>query len=395
MIIFQLSPEILAIFWQLTKAAMTQEHLHTRIKDLEQQLIKKDEHIKSLEGLLDKKLDELFIYYHIAKTISSVLDVQEMLRQITGIIKKTIHWNRISIYLREDSRDQIELSFFSGLDVSGKVSLRLGEGLPGRIAENGEHVHIHDLAVFYETFNDFIHYPGEARRDGSYIGIALKAQNSVIGVLGMDSNKKHGLSVDDMDLMAILSHQIAAGIERSRYFEKIQQLSEIDGLTGLYNHRVFHEKLRHEVNRRGRTGKPLSLIMLDIDHFKQFNDAYGHQAGDAVLREIAEIITSQSRCNSIDTCSRYGGEEFSIIMPEIELHNAVKVAERLRNVVEAHSFFVEDGSPPIKVTVSIGVAAISGSDDMSAEELIKKADEALYLSKRSGRNRVSYSPHEV
>lgn len=374
---------------------MTQEHSHTRIADLEQQILKKDEHIKSLEGLLDKKLDELFTYYHIAKTISSVLDVQEMLRQITGIIKKTIPCKRLSIYLWEDSRDQIELFFFSGLDVSGRVSLRLGEGLPGRIAENGEHVHIHDLSVFYETFNDFIHYPGEAKIDGSYIGIALRAQNTVIGVLGMDSDKKYGLSVDDMDLMAILAHQIAAGIERSRYFDMIQQLSEVDGLTGLYNHRVFHERLGHEVYRRERTGKPLSLIMLDIDHFKQINDTYGHQAGDAVLRELAEIIKGQSRCNSIDTCCRYGGEEFSIIMPELELHKAMKVAERLRKVVEAHQFLIGDGAPDVKITISLGVAAISGDDDTCAEALVKKADEALYHSKRSGRNRVSYTPAEA
>jgi diguanylate cyclase (GGDEF)-like protein len=210
----------------------------------------------------------------------------------------------------------------------------------------------------------------------------------------MDSSVKYGLGVDDMDLMAELSHQIAAGIEKSRLFEQIQQLSQIDGLTGLYNHRIFQEKLRQEVNRRNRTQKPLSLIMLDIDHFKQFNDNYGHQAGDSVLKELSEIITSQSRCTTIDVCCRYGGEEFAIIMPELELHNAVKVAERLRKVVENNAFTVKEGNPDVKVTISLGAAGVTGADDLSPEELVKKADDALYLSKKNGRNRVSFSPME-
>lgn len=373
---------------------MTEERLKERIRELEQSLKDSQAETQSISALLDKKLDELYTYYHISRTISSTLDIQEMLRQITGIIKKTVPFDRLSLYLLDENRERLELSYFSGLDIRGRVSLCLGEGTPGRIVSNGEHVHIHDLAVFYDTFDDFIHFPGEKKRDGSYIGIALKMRNTAIGVIGMDSAKKHGLSVDDMDLMAILSYQIAAGVEQSRLFDKIQQLSQIDGLTGLYNHRVFQERLRQEINRRNRTGKPLSLIMLDIDNFKHLNDTYGHQAGDAVLKELAELIMSQSRCNTIDTCCRYGGEEFAIITPELELHTAFVVAERLRKVVENNSFEIGDKGQEVKITISLGVAGISGSDDLSPEELIKKADEALYLSKRSGKNCVNYSPME-
>jgi len=192
--------------------------------------------------------------------------------------------------------------------------------------------------------------------------------------------------------MAILSHQIAAGIEKSRLFEKIQQLSRLDDLTGLNNRRVFQDKLSQEISRRGRTQKPLSLMMLDIDHFKQFNDSYGHQAGDIVLRQIAQIITAQCRCASMDICCRYGGEEFAVIMPELEVHNAVKAAERLRKAVEHATFSFNAEHSEGKVTISIGVAGITDEKEIGPEELVKKADEALYLSKRTGRNRVSYSP---
>jgi diguanylate cyclase (GGDEF)-like protein len=373
---------------------MTEEQLRARIAELEQELEQSEAQAKTLGELLEKKLSEIYAHYHISRTIASLLDIQEMLRQVTGIIKRAIPFDRISLYLLDENKEKLNLYFFSGLDVKQKISLDMGQGTPGRIVESGEHAQIHDLAVFYETFNDFVHFPGEEKRDGSYIGVALKVHNATIGVIGMDSAKKYGLGVDDMDFMAVLSHQIAAGIDRARLFEKIQQLSQQDGLTGLYNHRMFQSRLRQEMSRRNRTQKPLSLIMLDIDHFKQFNDNYGHQAGDAVLKELSLIITSQSRCASIDICCRYGGEEFAVIMPELELHNAVKVAERIRRVVEGNEFSISENNAAARVTISLGVSGITGADDLSPEELVKKADDALYLSKKNGRNRVSYAPAE-
>ena len=370
---------------------MSEEQFQDRINALERE---HEQTRNAMWQLLEKKQNEIYALYHVSRTIGSVLDIQEMLLQVAGIIKKSIPFERLSLYLLDAATATLELAFFTGLNIDRKITIPVGEGIPGRIAEHGEHVHIHDLSLFYETFNDFAHYPEEPPQDGSYIGIALKARNEVIGVIGMDSPAKYGLNVDDMDFMAILSHQIAVGIEKSRYFEMIQQLSQRDGLTGLYNHRMFQEKLRHELSRRDRTQKSLSLMMLDIDHFKQFNDNFGHQAGDAVLKELGEIIMSQCRCGTIDVCCRYGGEEFTIIMPELELHNAVKVAERLRRVVEINSFSINGNNPDAKVTISVGVASIMAQEDFSGEELIKHADDALYLSKRSGRNRVSYTPGE-
>ena len=371
---------------------MSEEHLKEKIEQLEQDLKQSRAHEKALGDLLEKKLNELYVHYHISRSIGSHLDLQEMLRQVLGSIKKFLSFERISVYLLDDEREKLDLVFYSGLDVLQKVTLQPGEGTPGRIVENGEHIHIHDLSLFYETCNDFVHYPGEEKRDGSYIGIALKAHDTTIGVIGMDSVVKYGLTVDDMDFLAILSHQLAVGIEKSRLFDKIQLMSQHDGLTGLYNHRVFQEKLQQEISRRNRTNKPLSLIMIDIDNFKQFNDNYGHQAGDAVLKELSAIMLGQCRCTSIDTCCRYGGEEFSIIMPELELHHAVRVAERLRKAVAGNVFTLKDRKLEGEVTISIGVAGIIGDEDLGAEELVKKADDALYLSKRNGRNQVSYSP---
>ncbi len=371
---------------------MSEERLRARITELERELEQSNTQAKTVGHLLEKKLNEIYTLYHISRTIGSLLDIQEMFRQATGIIKKAIAFDRISVFLLDEKREKLELCFFSGLDIDRKITLNVGEGTPGRIVESGEHAHIHDLSVFYRTFNDFIHYPDELKRDGSYVGIAIKIHNTTTGVIGLDSPVKYGLSVDDMDFMAVLSHQIAAGIEKAHLFERIDKLSRIDDLTQLYNYRIFREKLLQEITRRNRTRKPISLVMLDIDHFKAFNDSFGHQEGDAVLRELADIIKGQTRCNTIDVCCRYGGEEFAVIMPEIEIHNAVKVAERLRKTIEDHRFSIKEKHPEVEVTVSLGVAGITGKDDVDPEELIKKADEAMYLSKKNGRNRVSYSP---
>ena len=366
--------------------------LKARIGQLEQELEQERSQIEGLGNLLEKSNNQVFTFYNISKTIASTNDFHEMIHLIMGVLRKSIPFDRVSLYLVDDNRQQLMLTYFSGFEISDKTAIAIGEGLPGRIVEIGEHSHIHDLSLFYETFNDFIHVPGEEKRDGAYIGVALKSRNTTVGVIGIDCREKQGLSVDDMDFMALTSHQISVGIEKASLFMKTEQLSQLDGLTGLYNHRVFDEKLEQEVSKRSRTGKSLSLIMLDIDHFKQFNDNFGHQEGDAILKELAVVIKGQCRHTTMDACFRYGGEEFSVILPELELGIAVKVADRMRRIVENHAFRIKEKHPGTALTISLGVAGLNGSEDVKPEELLKKADEALYASKRSGRNRVTASP---
>ena len=367
------------------------DELKARIDRIEQELEEARAQIEGLGTSLEKSNNQVFTFYNISKTIASTNDFHEMIHVIMGILRKSISFDRVSLYLADESRQKLTLTYFSGLEITDKISIGVGEGLPGRIFENGEHSHIHDLSLFYETFNDFIHVPGEEKRDGAYIGVALKSRNTTVGVIGIDCREKQGLSVDDMDFMALTSHQISVGIEKASLFMKTEQLSQLDGLTGLYNHRVFKEKLEQEVSKRSRTGKPLSLIMLDIDHFKKFNDNFGHQEGDAILKELAVVIRGQCRHATMDACFRYGGEEFSVILPELELGIALKVADRMRRIVENHPFRIKEKHPGTDLTVSLGVAGLSGTDDAKPEELLKKADEALYASKRNGRNRVTAS----
>ncbi|MBL0216474.1 MAG: diguanylate cyclase [Myxococcales bacterium] len=168
---------------------------------------------------------------------------------------------------------------------------------------------------------------------------------------------------------------------------RLAQLAVTDGLTGLYNHRHFHERLTLEVERSQRSGLPLSLLMLDVDHFKQFNDTFGHPAGDEVLRQLARVLADTRRAN--DVVARYGGEEFAVILVDTPKFTAAKVAERVRERIYGHDFS-EAAPRASKLSTSIGVATFP-DDGADAEHLVRAADTALYAAKRAGRNRVVLS----
>lgn len=172
-------------------------------------------------------------------------------------------------------------------------------------------------------------------------------------------------------------------IELEHLNAEVQRLSIIDELTHLYNRRGFFEMGHREVERAKRFGKPLSAIMLDIDHFKQFNDRYGHAIGDKVLEEVATRCSLRLR--KVDIFGRYGGEEFSVLLPETKIADARITAERLRYHTSHEPISTEFGL--LSVTISLGIAIFKG-DTMGLEELLEHADQALYKAKESGRNRV-------
>jgi diguanylate cyclase (GGDEF)-like protein len=167
-------------------------------------------------------------------------------------------------------------------------------------------------------------------------------------------------------------------------FSELQKMAVTDGLTGLYNHRHFNERLNAAFTRIKRIPEPLSLLFIDIDLFKRINDSHGHLAGDEILQGVAAVIKSNVR--EIDVLARYGGEEFAVILPGTDRKGARKMAERLRQSVAEKAFYID--WKEIKVTVSVG-AATCPDDATEREDLIGKADQALYHAKRSGRNQTS------
>lgn len=170
--------------------------------------------------------------------------------------------------------------------------------------------------------------------------------------------------------------------------KRLQQLAITDGLTGLYNYRFFKEQLLHEMDRAARHNLSLSLIMMDIDNFKIYNDTNGHPAGDEVLRRIAKVL--QNNIRKIDIAARYGGEEFAIILPEESPESAKIVTEKIRRLVEEEPIPFEDKQPNKKLTISLGLATFP-IDAEDWKQLVSKADQRLYKAKKSGRNRAVFA----
>ena len=195
-------------------------------------------------------------------------------------------------------------------------------------------------------------------------------------------------TADSAQRLRAFAGQASVAIENAQLFQQVHRLSVTDGLTGLTNRRQFFDVGKVEYERTMRHGRPLSLALVDIDHFKKLNDLRGHLAGDGALRAIAQRVKDSVR--AIDVVARYGGEEFVVLMTETELAEALLVAQRVcRCAAESP---VSGGGVPVATTVSVGVAGIS-AECASLEDLLKCADQALYAAKSAGRNRVEvYRP---
>ncbi|HXQ34277.1 MAG TPA: diguanylate cyclase, partial [Anaerolineales bacterium] len=213
--------------------------------------------------------------------------------------------------------------------------------------------------------------------------LPLLFEENLLGILWVWGK---GITEADLPVMSIFAKQIGISLERARLFQEVQSLAFTDQLTGLHNRRSLFELSRVEFSRAHRLNRPICCMMLDLDHFKQINDHYGHQAGDHVLQEFAKRCKNSVR--EMDLIGRYGGEELMIILPETSLITALQIAERVCESVAEIPIKVPDGE--ISATVSVGVAA-KDENTAQLETLIARADQAMYIAKHKGRNRVALS----
>ncbi len=226
----------------------------------------------------------------------------------------------------------------------------------------------------------------------SLTGVTLAAEGKIIGVLFVSDFVVKQFSKREVFLLGLLSTIAAMTIEKTRNLENARHLAITDELTELYNHRHFLQQLHLEINRAKRYNRKVTLLMIDIDHFKAYNDHHGHLKGNEVLKKVGSFLRMVSR--EVDLPARYGGEEFAIIMPETQKLKARFFAERLRRTMENQGFEGEEILPGGHLTISLGLATFPSNAD-NPNDLIEKADRALYQAKRGGRNRVSVSRERV
>jgi diguanylate cyclase (GGDEF)-like protein len=218
----------------------------------------------------------------------------------------------------------------------------------------------------------------------SIISAPLIVGNKALGILRVDSTKEKQFTTEDLRSLTTISDLGAVAIENAQLYERVEQLAIRDSLTGLYLLRYLADRMPTEMSRQLRRNKEMSFLMIDLDKFKQYNDNFGHVAGDIVLKTVSMILTDIFKDPGNLVC-RYGGEEFCVMIPDCSKAEAVSLAEKFRRTIEEQSILLR--REKTHITVSVGVATYP-KDAQTKNDLIQKADEALYKAKNSGRNRV-------
>ena len=218
----------------------------------------------------------------------------------------------------------------------------------------------------------------------SHLTLPLAVEGEIIGCISLNSDQPNAFDAQDLQFLSVIGYQMAATLKHFQRFSSIKNIALYDTLTGLYNRRYFEERFGVETQKSFYSGTPLSLVMVDIDHFKKVNDTFGHTGGDQVLCKTSSLLKNSIRKK--DTVARYGGEEFILILPEAGLEESFIIAERIRRLVE--NTFFEIGQAQVNLTISMGISNFPSHRAKSKEELVRMADQALYDAKRGGRNKV-------
>ncbi len=328
---------------------------------------------------MSKEREALVVLLGLTRELTDNRPLEESLQAVTDAALKLVSGDHASIRLLDGSHSELLSGARSG---SGRdlppMTFRKGEGLIGWVVEQRDGILIDQASVDPRFKHD--NRPGaQGFSVQSLLAEPLWSAGNVIGVLSISSPDPHAFGSDDQLLVRLLANCSAPPIERAR----LRRLAMTDDLTLAYNQRYLMPRVNEEVERARRTEKPLSVLLMDLDHFKRINDDYGHAIGDVVLRQFADRVRRTVR--RIDVFVRRGGEEFILIMPGTSGSEAEISAERIRVSLEEASLSVGEGLE-IAQTVSVGIATWNRSE--TAEAMLGRADIAMYRAKQHGRNRV-------
>ena len=332
--------------------------------------------LSSTSGALRQRVSELETLSITAHRLASSLETPELVDTVARETMAAIPESEILTLVHQpDGDDGLVMDLFERGLRGERLPADEGEGLAARVMVENRSLHVPDL--------DRVQLPpGAGVRAGvrSWLGVPLETYGAVEAVLAVQSRAPHAFAPDRVRLLEAIAAQAAVALQNARLYG----MATVDGLTGLFVRRYFDARLDEEIQRSRRFGSEFSMVLMDIDDFKQLNDTYGHTMGDRLLRGIAETV--RRRMRAVDTAARYGGEEFAMILPRTSMVDAHSQAERIRR--EIAGFRLEAEGHALRVTASFGVAAHPASGAVGAEALIRLVDRALYRAKRAGKNRV-------
>ena len=336
--------------------------------------------LKKQNSLLGDSLEALDHLIYLQKSIN-LLSFEKISQMMKEKLPYILPVKYFSFFLFDKDHKRLMLMSHNHPDLTDSLSIHKDDSpIMKEAMESGKYIFEHDFA----SSNYFRGRKNSLFKCGFFISIPLMIENEIIGVMNLNDNDKGFYNICDLDFALSVSEFVALSISNALLFEKVEKLSVTDGLTGLVNHHQMQALLKNELIRCQRYASSLSIIMMDLDHFKNVNDTYGHQKGDDILLYFAS--TMKKFCRSMDIAARYGGEEFILILPETKVQGAFYIAERIREEI-ANQIFHHKGKD-FKVTVSSGIAEFKLDIIKIPADLIKIADQALYKAKAEGRNRT-------
>ncbi|MBL8091068.1 MAG: diguanylate cyclase [Anaerolineales bacterium] len=333
-------------------------------------------HRASLYAETQENLHVLSIIQNISRTIASSLEKEKIANQVVTALKEAFGYTHISIYFLEE--DYLHLAAETGYPKEMVIEkIHISQGVSGRAIRTKTVQFIEDTSkedIFLRADHAIT----------SEICVPLLKEDTVLGTLNIESSPTRKLTLTDAQLLTAVASPLAIAIDNARLHEQIKKMATTDAVTGLSNRHVFEQTLAAEVERTQRLGMNVSLIIFDIDDFKEFNDTYGHPAGDARLKGMAEIIKSNLR--KYDIAARYGGDEFAIILSNSNEQNALAFAKRLHEAAQIGAPNTTDENAP-GYTLSIGLATFP-QDAANHNELLIAADHAAMRAKHLGKNQI-------
>ena len=353
-----------------------------RLMEAHEQLSSKTQ-LEVTHAQLKTQLQGLSMLYDVARSFTSTLELPELLARISKLVATHLHVPQFSIMLSTmDGRLEVKSAYPAGMGTEG-LSFKWGEGACGMAALELKAIYLPDLKA---DGGIFLRREGHLET-GSLLAVPMINRDQLLGVLNCQRPERAAFSPEEIDLLTAVADQAALAVKNARLHEEMRSLSLTDELTGAPNRRRLFSQLEMEIARAHRFGTQVSVLMIDVDHFKMLNDSAGHRAGDMVLRHLYELMSRMVR--RVDTLARYGGEEFMLILPQVPKSEACGVGEKLRRAVEDEASVLQAkmqlGWP---LTISVGVANLP-VDAATLERLADCADAALYAAKRGGRNLVT------
>ncbi len=378
--------ELIARIRNMLRLKRLQDRLMQKTRELNdanQQISRLNRILVHTNKQLQRKVWDFHNLFEVSYKVMGQLELEQLIRQaLINILGIFATEHTMLLLAATENRDIFEVAEFRGFDEKKLPDLQISR---------------HDKLIHYlelikkafrvsEVPEGFQQIVPRLRDLKVEVVCPLFNNDNVIGLLCLGANFKGAQYTDDeLEMLGILANMLAVAVHNAQMYEHIRALSYTDGMTGLHNYRFFRLRIHEELARTRRDGGHISLLILDVDHFKNYNDTLGHPAGDEVLREVSQILKRSVRDS--DVVARYGGEEFAVILSGTDRGGAHVLAERIRQKVEKTDFFKEEIQPGGQLTISVGIATFP-NDAVTEDELIERADKALYHAKNSGRNRV-------